>query len=703
MASTVHTSNVQHDVVNALAETVGNLKISTLVNAAKISPLVQERTIGPKQTNGLRQYVKDHKNERNDNRCERSSGANSAKNALHNGTFDGSKFRKDIWREVKIESDHEETPTKNILHLNDCKVISFRLAANTAEKQRRAKISTHLQEKQCQWDSELEQRLQQIRIDSAEKQKLTNAKRLEREKLALQAIEKIEAQAKQDEMKSNLKKSEMIEHSRKVIEHANQLKRQDELRLLFESINASKLLFINLYELFAKTIINHQGLLNQTGKLAEYTGKREALLECYEKIIKSVNSKPLITAAETEQFEKLCLDIKQEQSDLNSHIQCSREALSQNAASDASKAAAAANSLQTKNYEAAATTTKSPADALKAANTNEISVTDGNIGRPPIPAIESRNNVGSEDRIAKYYELLNLYQEYRAQIQPLLADVNAKKFRFNCQKGVNTPINSIAAVNAQHLQDKFEKIADLLAGKQVRSSDIPFSASEHPLGIKYCTFLLAKKFITQGTTVTSSHQQAAFPIAAVIVSIWQLFPDVGKLFLALLYIECPFFVPYFVPQQPGQSERDYFSILGYKFTDDKMEEQEQYLKRISGLQRLYSAVLITKLKSAQQHLEHPHGIEYGWMWLSNFIMLDPLPGISPTLLLEFIQESGAEMWQVYKKQFMKLLVVLHDLYMPKLEKIDSGGPFSRLQNLIGTIVRENKITPPSGTLAPNFW
>lgn len=159
-----------------------------------------------------------------------------------------------------------------------------------------------------------------------------------------------------------------------------------------------------------------------------------------------------------------------------------------------------------------------------------------------------------------------------------------------------------------------------------------------------------------------------------------------------------------------------------------MEEQEQYLKRISGLQRLYSAVLITKLRRSQQHLEHPHGIEYGWMWLSNILMLDPLPGISPTLLMEFIQTCGAEMWQVYKKQFMKLLVVLHDRYLPKLEKvrmlrslfrsqnfykidmnksmlpqIDSGGPVSRLKDLIGTIVKENTITPPSGTLPPNFW
>lgn len=114
-----------------------------------------------------------------------------------------------------------------------------------------------------------------------------------------------------------------------------------------------------------------------------------------------------------------------------------------------------------------------------------------------------------------------------------------------------------------------------------------------------------------------------------------------------------------------------FSLLGYKFNDGKMEEQEQYLKRISGLQRLYSAVLITKVRRTQQHIEHPHGLENGWIWFTNFLMLDPLPGISSTLLLEFIQICGSELWHVYKKQFIKLLIVLHKQYVFKLNKVST--------------------------------
>lgn len=111
------------------------------------------------------------------------------------------------------------------------------------------------------------------------------------------------------------------------------------------------------------------------------------------------------------------------------------------------------------------------------------------------------------------------------------------------------------------------------------------------------------------------------------------------------------------------------SLIGYKFNDDKLEEQEQYLKRLSGLQRLYSAVLITKLKRNQQQIEHPHSMENGWIWFTSFLMLDPLPGISSTLLLEFLQICGSEMWQLYKKQFMKLLILLHNNYLAKLERV----------------------------------
>lgn len=229
----------------------------------------------------------------------------------------------------------------------------------------------------------------------------------------------------------------MIEHSRRLIERANQLKRQDEMRIIIENIQACKVLFINLYELFAKTIVKFDDILMQTNVLQEYKDKRDALLQRYEKIMNLINSKS-ISVTETELFQKLCTDIRQEQNNLNDHIQTAIEAI---------KEASESTVEQLNNVPANENAT------LNAVNASEVSVTDGNTNNLIVGSV---SNVGSEDRIKYYYELMQYLEAYETQIRPILADPNAKKFRFNCQKAISTPVNTIAATNPDHLQVCFE-------------------------------------------------------------------------------------------------------------------------------------------------------------------------------------------------------------------------------------------------------
>lgn len=482
--------------MNALADSVESLKISTLVNAAKISPLIQERTIGPDRLNKENKYSqKTIDTSRQENQSNHSStktndsSINGSSHRISNTSKNSNepttpRFRRDVWREVNIDS--EIISPRNILNINDCKAISFRLAAKDADKERRSKILSNLQVKQDQWETELEERLQKMRIKTAEEQQHKQAKRMERERQILKAIEEIDAQAEQDELHSNQKKNEMIEHSRKLIEKANQLKKQNELRLLVETINANKTLFINLFELYAKTIIGAQTILDQHDKHTAYINKREELLKRYEQIMNLVNAKA-ISQAETEMFEKLCDDMKQEQNDLNKEIEQLIEQATENRTISIKTTSIA--SPQSNNQEIPANHTV----ASQPTNVQEISVTDGN---PNIVFnLTTAKSVGSDERIAYYSELMRFYENYRNEIEPIANDINLKKFRFNCQKCVNTPVNSIAAVSAVHLQDKLEKILLLLSGNQVPIGDFCFNAVEHPMGIKYCTFLLAKKFI----------------------------------------------------------------------------------------------------------------------------------------------------------------------------------------------------------------
>lgn len=450
------------------------LKISTLVNAAKISPIVQGCTIGPNKS--ANHFNESFKRLQLNNNHDDSIDAKPERLSVASGA--SPRFRSNVWQEVNIDVEQAESP-RNFLALSDCKLVSFRLAADQAERQRRAQIASELQQKRDKWDTDLEQRLQQIRIQSAEEaQQRLQAKRRERDQSLLYAIQQIEDEAKMAEEQSKREQNEMIEHSRQLIERANQLRRQEEMRTLLESVAANKTLFINLFEVFAKSVISHQSVLQQVDKLAHYTSERDAILQRYEKIMNTVNAKQ-VDAKLVAEFETLCDDIRSEQANVGADLQRHEQAAEVEAEAKRAQERAA----------------QEKADTVTAATPKPVgeSVVDGT--QPHIPAPTSDVFVSLE-RLAFYTEVTNFYEEQRAQVQPLMDDANWKTFRFNCQKAVNTPVNAISAVTAQHLQDKHDKLASLLSGQSVNTAgNIRFSAAEHPLGIQYCTLLLAKKFV----------------------------------------------------------------------------------------------------------------------------------------------------------------------------------------------------------------
>lgn len=296
-------------------------------------------------------------------------------------------------------------------------------------------------------------------------------------------------------------------------------------------------------------------------------------------------------------------------------------------------------------------------------------------------------------------------QQYLSQFQLSHAEIvrndALKKFRFECQKSVNTPVNAISPVNVSHMEDKLQKLSRLLLGQTV---DGRFSAAVHPGGISFCKNLLALKFVFQGELTVSSKPGAAFPIAAVIVALWVDFPDFGNLLLAHFYRECPYLVPIFLPQFEGQSNEDYYKSLGYRYNENgEVEKQDKFLKRMSGLMRLYAAILITNPRRHQKK-PHPHGLGQGWRWLACLLNMDPRPDICATLLFDFLEVAGNSMHIHYGQQFQKLLHLICKEYFPKIEKISSsGGPVTRLETFLQKILKEGRISSPSGMLPPNYW
>jgi len=84
-------------------------------------------------------------------------------------------------------------------------------------------------------------------------------------------------------------------------------------------------------------------------------------------------------------------------------------------------------------------------------------------------------------------------------------------------------------------------------------------------------------------------------VGSLIVTIWSKNPDFGQVLLAYLYEACPFLAPKNPQRLPNDSDAEYFRKLGFKIFDGTIEDNTMYLKRLSGLTRMYAAITISRL------------------------------------------------------------------------------------------------------------
>ncbi|XP_026760773.2 mRNA export factor Gle1 [Galleria mellonella] len=302
-----------------------------------------------------------------------------------------------------------------------------------------------------------------------------------------------------------------------------------------------------------------------------------------------------------------------------------------------------------------------------------------------------------------YEELKTFLDEYEAQYKELLENVNLKKFRFDCQKAVNTPVNALSSVSGLHIKDKYEKLSKLLKGDRVQVLDTYVTATQHPQGLFYCTALLAKKIVQQGDRLVSSNPEAAFPLAAIAVALSSQFPIFGKLLEANFHKQCPYLVPMYLPQKEGQTDKEFYLSRGYTYNEDGVvEKQDKFLKRISGIFQLQCAIWIAKTPRFL-NTPNPYSLKYGWCWLASFVNLKPEADISATLLNDFFTICGHEFFKHYGKQFTKVIKLVNTDYLTILQSIDEGGPKTRLEVFLQSVLKSGHIPPPNGVLQPNTW
>jgi nucleoporin GLE1 len=300
-----------------------------------------------------------------------------------------------------------------------------------------------------------------------------------------------------------------------------------------------------------------------------------------------------------------------------------------------------------------------------------------------------------------------LLSSWNNSLQPLVSNEALKPFVFACQKAVNVPVNAVGSVSSSHLKDKLDKLEALLSGQPVEvvGKSTKFSATEHQLGIAFCKNLLAKKLVDQGADVVSSKPEQAFSMAFVVVALWNKFPDFGTLFLAHLYKTCPYLLPCHFVRAPSMTDAEYYKLLGYKHDGDGVEEQTMFIKRMSGLARLYAAIAVSTLPKAKADEDHPHGLGNIWRWMAAVMNTTPINDVTATLLSEVLEITGYAMLNSYGIHFRKLLVAIQRDFIPAIRSVTlegSGGPVQRLQLFLEKFAQSGIIKKASGMLAPGF-
>ncbi|XP_076587226.1 mRNA export factor GLE1 [Chaetodon auriga] len=315
----------------------------------------------------------------------------------------------------------------------------------------------------------------------------------------------------------------------------------------------------------------------------------------------------------------------------------------------------------------------------------------------------------AEDSTLKWYREL---QEVAAQCAQSFEQLNSpkdaqtKKLKLELQKAASIPVSQISSNSGSQLREIFDKIDRLLSGRAVVSGGRSVSTSQHPQGLDFVCYKLAEKFVKQGEEEVASHHEAAFPIAVVASGVWELHPRVGEFILAHLHKKCPYAVPHYPPMKDGTPVEEYQRVLGYRVEDSGVEGQDSFLKRMSGMIRLYAAVIQLRWPYGSKQGSAPHGLNHGWRWLAQMLNMEPLADITATLLFDFLEVCGHALMKQYQGQFWKLILLLKEEYFQRIEAVTSTGQMGsviRLKQFLETSLQSRQISPPKGQLSSTFW
>lgn len=199
--------------------------------------------------------------------------------------------------------------------------------------------------------------------------------------------------------------------------------------------------------------------------------------------------------------------------------------------------------------------------------------------------------------------------------------------------------------------------------------------------------------------VVCKQKNICLMLAPVIVILWANYPKFGEIFLAHLYLTCPYAIPYYPVRQKEQSDLEYMVTCGYQLDKEgKLETDEMFHVRMGPLIELYSAIVQCNLPE-----QHPQDLDCAWRWLARMLNEPPRPGITALVLDSFLSISSHKLYSVYGRQFTKLIKYIQFHYVRALEAITEKSERQTLikfKSLLADTIKSLNSRDPKKSLTP---
>lgn len=139
-------------------------------------------------------------------------------------------------------------------------------------------------------------------------------------------------------------------------------------------------------------------------------------------------------------------------------------------------------------------------------------------------------------------------------------------------------------------------------------------------------------------------------------------------------------------------------------SDESIEPQPQFIKRMSGFTRLYASCMIS---DAAGEINTSFGVDQAWLFISRILNLNPRSTITAIVLTNFVSVCASSLISVYGNQARKLLSFIHQRFLPAVKEVtdenEDGGAYEKLSLLVTEMVSSRHVNPPEGMLSRTFW